>query len=165
MISQATAPATVAHRKPTRRQPSTTVAAATVTRMTASVTISAPYPVHRSVPASMPSRVACTQNPASPTLSSATDSQRSSTNTRPLHSGELPAITAAAPTPTSMATRSGWVRGWSPTVKAAERWRVERTSRVVSCISPKAVPVTRPNAPQNTPNTEKPPGARSRAAR
>ncbi|CAG6933724.1 hypothetical protein PICSAR240_04136 [Mycobacterium avium subsp. paratuberculosis] len=41
-ISHATAPATVAHKKPTRRQPSTTVAAATITRMTASVTISAP---------------------------------------------------------------------------------------------------------------------------
>ena len=58
----------------------------------------------------MPSRVACRQNPASPTLSSATDNQRASTNTRPLHNGELPAITTAAATPTIAATRSGWVR-------------------------------------------------------
>ncbi len=43
MISQATAPATVAHRNPTSPQPITTVATATATRMTASVTISAPY--------------------------------------------------------------------------------------------------------------------------
>ena len=40
-----------------------------------------------------------------------------------------------------------------------------RTSRVVSCSSPFAAPVTRPKAPQNTPNTEKPAGSRSRAAR
>ena len=46
MISQATAPATVAHRNPIRPQPITNVAAATATRMTASVTISAPYWVH-----------------------------------------------------------------------------------------------------------------------
>ena len=76
MISHATAPATVAHKNPVRPQPITNVAAATATRMTASVTISAPYWVHWSVPASIPSRVACRQNPASPTLSRPTDSQR-----------------------------------------------------------------------------------------
>ena len=43
MISQATAPATVAHKNPVRPHPTTNVAAATATRMTASVTISAPY--------------------------------------------------------------------------------------------------------------------------
>lgn len=42
MMSQATAPATVAHRKPIRPQLNTKVAAATTTRMTASVTMSAP---------------------------------------------------------------------------------------------------------------------------
>ena len=42
MISQATAPATVAHRNPFRPHPITNVVAATATRMTASVTISAP---------------------------------------------------------------------------------------------------------------------------
>ena len=75
MISQASAPPTVAHRNPTRLQPISTVAAATATRMTASVTISAPYCVQRLVPASMPSNVACKQNPASPTLSRPTESQ------------------------------------------------------------------------------------------
>ncbi|GAB4708160.1 hypothetical protein MOKP122_23150 [Mycobacterium avium subsp. hominissuis] len=54
--------------------------------------------------------MACTQNPASPTDSSSTDSGRASTNTRPLHNGELPAITTAAAAPSSMATRNGWVR-------------------------------------------------------
>ncbi len=78
--------------------------------MSASVTISAPYCVQRLVPASIPSSVACRQNPASPTLSSATDSQRCSTNTRPLHNGALPAITTAAATPSSAPTRIGWVR-------------------------------------------------------
>ena len=58
----------------------------------------------------MPTRVACRQNPANPTLSSPTDSQRSATNTCRLHSGELPAITTAATTPIIPATRSGWVR-------------------------------------------------------
>jgi hypothetical protein len=110
MISQATAPATVAHKNPTRPQPITTVATATATRMTASVTISAPYWVQRLVPASMPSKVACRQNPARPTLSSPTESQWASLNTRLLHSGELPAINTAAPIPTMAATRSGWVR-------------------------------------------------------
>ena len=110
MISQASAPATVAHRNPTKAQPTTTVAVATATRMTASVTISAPYCVQRLVPASMPSNVACRQNPASPTLSRPTESQWACANTRPLHSGELAAITIAAPIPTSAATRSGWVR-------------------------------------------------------
>ena len=110
MISQASAPPTVAHRNPTRPQPISTVAVATATRMTASVTISAPYCVQRLVPASMPSRVACRQNPASPTLSRPTESQWACANTRPLHSGELPAITTAAPSPTMAATRSGCVR-------------------------------------------------------
>ena len=110
IISQASAPATVAHRNPTRPQPTSTVAVATATRMTASVTISAPYWVQRLVPASMPSSVACRQNPASPTLSRPTESQCACTNTRLPHSGELPAITAAAPIPTMPATRSGWVR-------------------------------------------------------
>lgn len=109
-ISQAIAPPTVAHRKPVRCQPSTTVAAAIATRMTASVTISAPYWVHWLMPANMPSRVVCTQKPASPAHSSATDNQRSSTKTRPLHSGAVPAITTAAATPSSAPTRSGWVR-------------------------------------------------------
>ena len=81
MISHATDPATVAHRNPARCQPSTKVAAATDTRMTASVTISDPYWVHRPTPASMPSRVACKQNPASPTLNSTTLSARDSTKT------------------------------------------------------------------------------------
>ena len=72
MISHATAPATVAHRYPTRPQPTTNVAAATTTRSPASVTISDPYAVHRFSPASMPSSVACRQKPASPTHSSAT---------------------------------------------------------------------------------------------
>ena len=75
MISQATAPATVAHKNPTRPQPITKAATATATRMTASVTISAPYWVQWLVPASMPNNVACTQNPASPTLSKPTESQ------------------------------------------------------------------------------------------
>ena len=36
---------------------------------------------------------------------------------------------------------------------------------MASCSSPYAAPPTRPKAPQNTPNTEKPAGSRSRAAR
>ncbi len=67
----------------------------------------------------MPSRVECRQKPASPTLSSPTDSQGASTNTRPLHTGELPAITTAAATPIIAATRSGWVRGSPGTGTAA----------------------------------------------
>ncbi|BBC68628.1 hypothetical protein MMRN_55240 [Mycobacterium marinum] len=110
----------------------------------------------------MPKSVACRQNPASPTLSSPTDNQRSSTNTRPLHSGELPAITTAEASPTIPAIRRGWVR---PPSGTTSRYRAERTSRVASCRSPLAAPETRPNAPQNTPNTEKPLGAKSRAAR
>ena len=89
----------------------TNVVAATATRIPASVTMSAPYCVHRPTPANMPSRVACRQNPASPTLSSTTLSRRDSTKTCPDHSGELPAITAAATTPTIAATRIGCVRG------------------------------------------------------
>ncbi len=162
MISQATEPATVAQMNPTSCHPITNVAAATTTRMTASATISAPYWVHRLVPASMPSRVACRQNPASPMLSNATDSQRASANTRPLHNGELPAITTNEPRPTIPETRSGWVR--RPSAETS-KYPSERTSRVVSCSRPLAAPVTSPNAPQNTPNTEKPLGARLRAAR
>ena len=50
--------------------------------------MSAPYCVHRPTPANMPSRVACRQNPASPTLSSTTLSSRDSTKTCPDHNGE-----------------------------------------------------------------------------
>jgi hypothetical protein len=42
---------------------------------------------------------------------SATLNQRDSTKTCPDHSGELPALTAAATTPTIAATRIGCVRG------------------------------------------------------
>ena len=66
MISHAIAPATVAHRYPTRPQPTTNVAAATATRIAASVTINDPYWVHRFTPASMPSSVACRQKPGQP---------------------------------------------------------------------------------------------------
>ena len=71
----------------------------------------APYCVHLPTPANMPSRVACRQNPASPTLNNTTLSSRPSTKTCPDHNGEVPAITAAATAPTIAATRIGWVRG------------------------------------------------------
>jgi hypothetical protein len=109
----------------------------------------------------MPSIVACRQKPASPMLSNATLNHCDSTNTCADHNGELAAITAAATTPTIAATRMGCVRG--PETTSA--YRAERTSRVASCSRPNAAPVTKPNAPQNTPNTEKPAGSRSRAAR
>ncbi|CKS74489.1 Uncharacterised protein [Mycobacterium tuberculosis] len=161
MSSHATAPAVAAHKYPARPHPITTAAAATANRMTASVTISDPYCVHRSTPASAPSRVACAQNPATPTLSSPTDSQRPSTNSCRLHSGELPAITTAATVPIIPATRSGWVR-WPATIWVE---RTQRTSRVVSCRRPWVAPVAMPSAPQNTANIEKQAGGRSRAAR
>ena len=101
--------------------------------------------------------------PGQPDAEQATDNQRASTNTRPLHSGELPAITTAAATPIIAGDPQ---RMGSPSVGTTSAiYRVERTSRVVSCSRPLAAPVTKPNAPQNTPNTEKPLGARSRAAR
>ncbi len=161
MISQAIAPATVAHRYPANPQPTRNVVVATIIRRPASVTISNPYPVQRSSPASMPISVACRQKPARPTASSATESHRDSVNTWPDHSGELTAMTPAADTPTSAATLIGWVRGPVTTSLCP----TERTSLVASCNSPNEAPVTRPNAPQNTPNTENPVGSRSRAAR
>ncbi len=152
----------MAHRKPTRPQPTTTVVTAITTRMTASVTISAPYCDQRLSPASMPSSVACRQKPASPTDSRITDSNRDSTNTCGDHRMAVAAITAAAITPTAAATRIGWVTG--PPLSGST-WAAMRISRVVCCSSPFAAPVTRPKAPQNTPNTEKPAGSSSRAAR
>ena len=155
--TQLTAPATVAHRYPPSPQPIAKLAAATVTLSSASVTIRAPYPDHWLRPASMPSSVVCTQKPASPRLSSAMLSARSSTNTWADHSGEVSAISAAAPTPTPAPMRIGRLRPGSP--------RAERTSRVLSCSRPNAAPLASPKAPQNTLNTEKPAGSRSRAAR
>ena len=100
----------------------------------------------------MPSSVACRQNPASPTLSSATLSHCDSTNTCADHSGELAAITAAATTPTIAATRIGCVRGPVDDLGVA---RPTRTSRVASCSSPNAAPVTRPErAPEHAEHRE-----------
>ena len=109
--SHPTAPATVAHRKPTRPQPSRNVATATTTRITASVTISPPYWPQLPRPASRPSRVACTQKPARPALSRVTDSGLDSLKTCGAHSGALAAMTTAAITPRPVPTRIGWVRG------------------------------------------------------
>ena len=64
-------PATVAHRKPTRPQPSRSAAAATTTPDDSVDHHQAPYSDQRlPSPASMPNSVACMQNPASPSDSS-----------------------------------------------------------------------------------------------
>ena len=99
--SHDSAPPTVAHRKPTRPQPTATVVTAMTTLMTASVTISPPYCDQRLSPASMPSSVACRQKPASPADSRITDSNRDSTNTWGDHRMAVAAITAAGDHPDS----------------------------------------------------------------
>jgi hypothetical protein len=130
--------------------------------MTASVTISAPYCDQRSVPASIPSSVACMQNPARPTDSSPTESGRSSVKTYGAHSGEVPAMTVPAASPTPTATQIGRVLAGAPPERAVP---APRTSLVASWSSPLAAPATNPKAPQNTPKTAKPAGSSLRAAR
>jgi hypothetical protein len=77
--------------------------------MAASVTINDPYCVHRSTPASIPSSVACRQNPASPMLSRTTLNSRSAVNTWADHSGAVTTMASAAPMPTTAAIRIGRV--------------------------------------------------------
>ncbi|SHT39197.1 Uncharacterised protein [Mycobacteroides abscessus subsp. abscessus] len=155
-------PDTVAHKYPTSPRVAAKVTMATTNRMPASVTMRTPYCVQRLDPASAPRVVACMQKPASPPASNATLSQRNSVNTCDAHSGAVPTIRTAEAIAKADAILTGKV------VASGERSRCasdSRTSRVVSCSSPLAAPVTKPNAPQKTPNTENNAGPSSRAAR